>query len=237
MEKERRLVAYQTQMIGIRKELVQDERLPSELEIEKRINLKKKVESYSQFIQDFFNLLSELKSLSNELDKLLSEEKALPIDRFSDADKKKISLLQTTFIDLLKKFNYQSKPFEAIRISNDSYLPVAQNLMGEQPFYNIKFDSSASDFIRCLWAYYTALLKTSVTLRTNHPMLLILDEPKQQDIAIQNFRSFLLELSQFKDQQILVFASFENSDDSFNEATKGLQFNLNRIEGKLIKPM
>jgi len=82
-------------------------------------------------------------------------------------------------------------------------------MIGEELFYNIKFDSSATDFIRCLWAYYTAILKTSVAFQTNHPMLLIFDEPKQQDMAIVSFKSFLLELSQFKEQQILVFASFE----------------------------
>ena len=68
-------------------------------------------------------------------------------------------------------------------------------------------------------------------------MLLIFDEPKQQDMAISNFKSFLTELSQFKEQQVLVFASFENSDSSFAEATQGLNFTLNRIEEKLIKPI
>jgi hypothetical protein len=103
--------------------------------------------------------------------------------------------------------------------------------------YNIKFDSSASDFIRCLWAYYTALLKTSIKFETNHPRLLMFDEPKQQDLSIANFRSFLSELSQFKDQQVLVFASFENSDEAFAEATKDVHFSLNRITEKLIKPI
>jgi hypothetical protein len=110
-------------------------------------------------------------------------------------------------------------------------------MVGEQLFYNIKFDSSASDFIRCLWAYYTALLKTAVQFQTNHPMLLIFDEPKQQDMALENFHSFLSELAAYKEQQILVFASFENTDESFEEATKGLAFHLNRVEEKLIKPI
>lgn len=243
-EKEKKLIAYQSQLVEIRqeirdtkKELVQDERLPSVLEIEKRLNLKKKVEFFSKVIEDFAQLIEELKALSKELDRILSREKDLPKDFFSVVDRKKLSFLQENFIAMLRKFNYQSKPFEAIRISNDNYLPVAQKMVGEQLFYNIKFDSSASDFIRCLWSYYTAIFKTSVAFQTNHPMLLIFDEPKQQDMAISNFKSFLTELSQFKEQQILVFASFENSDSSFAEATQGLKFSLNRIEEKLIKPM
>jgi len=82
---------------------------------------------------------------------------------------------------------------------DDNCLPVAQKMIGEQLFYNIKFDLSASDFIHCLWSYYTAIFKTSVAYQTNHPMLLIFDEPKQQDMAMVNFKSFLTELSQFNE--------------------------------------
>lgn len=243
-DKEKKLIIYQTQLTETRqqirdtkKELVQDERLPSVLEIEKRLNLQKKVEFYSRVIEEFAQLIEELKALSKDLDQILSKEKDLPKDFFSSEDRKKLASLQENFIALLRKFNYQSKPFEAIKISTDNYLPVAQKMVGEQLFYNIKFDSSASDFIRCLWSYYTAIFKTSVTYQTNHPMLLIFDEPKQQDMAIGNFKSFLTELSQFQQQQVLVFASFENSDSSFEEATRGLKFTLNRIEEKLIKPL
>jgi hypothetical protein len=243
-EKEAKLVAYQAQLAETRqeirdtkRELVQDERLPSVLEIERRLNLKKKVEFFSKVIEDFAQLIEELKVLSKDLEGILSREKNLPKDFFSTEDRRKLSSLQEYFIGFLRKFNYQSKPFEAIKISNDNYLPVAQKMAGEQLFYNIKFDSSASDFIRCLWAYYTAIFKTSVEYKTNHPMLLIFDEPKQQDMAISNFKSFLTELAQFKEQQILVFASFENSDSSFSEATQGLNFKLHRIKEKLIKPI
>jgi hypothetical protein len=243
-EKERKLILYQNQLTDtrqqirdIKRELVQDERLPSVLEIEKRLNLQKRVEFFSRVISEFAQLIDELKQLSKELEKNLSKEKELPKDFFSATDRTKLAFLQETFINMLRKFNYQSKPFEAIKISTDNYLPVAQKMAGEQLYYNIKFDSSASDFIRCLWSYYTAIFKTSVRFQTNHPMLLIFDEPKQQDMAIENFKSFLSELSQFTEQQVLVFASFENSDESFNEATNGLTYSINKIDRKLIKPV
>ncbi len=245
-EKERKLLIYQTHLAETRqeirdtkKELVQDERLPSVLEIEKRLNLKKKVEFFSKVIEDFAQLIEELKVLSKELDSILSREKNLPQDFFTAEDRKKLAAFYNNFISLLKKFHYQSKPFDAIKISNDNYLPVAEKSLenGMKLAYNLKFDSSASDFIRCLWSYYTAILRTSISFKTNHPMLLILDEPKQQDISIENFKSFLTELSQFNDQQILVFASFEDSDEAFRVATEGLNFSLIRIDGKLIRPI
>lgn len=242
-EKENKLKNYQESVLEIRqqirdlkKELVEDERLPSIIDIEKRIDLKRKVEFYDKVLESLINLREDVKSLSSEYEKVLNKESNLPKDFFSELDRRKLSTLKDNFIHLLKVFNYQSKPFEAIRISTDTYLPVAQKTDADQ-FYNIKFDSSASDFIRCIWAYTTALLKTSITYNTNHPKLLIFDEPKQQDMSKDSFRKFLIELSNFKEQQVLLFASFENSDDSFTEATEGLTYSLNRIEELLIKPI
>lgn len=202
-EKEAKLKEYQTitfeirqQIRDLKKELIQDERLPSVIEIEKRIDLKRRVEFFNKVLESFPPLIEDLKSLSEEYGKILNSESNLPKDFFSLLDKQKLSTLKDNFIQLLRVFNYQSKPFDAIRISQDTYLPVAQKTDAEQ-FYNIKFDSSASDFIRCIWAYTTALLKTAIIYDTNHPRLLIFDEPKQQDMSKDSFRNFLLELSKF----------------------------------------
>lgn len=242
-EKESKLKYYQNSIIAIRqeirdlkKELIQDERLPSIIEIEKRIDLKRRVEFFNKILESFNPLIEDLKNLSLEYSKLLSNENNLPKDFFSDLDRQKLGALKTNFINLLRLFAYQSKPFEAIKISSETYLPLAQKSDAEQ-FYNIKFDSSASDFIRCIWAYTTALLKTSIQFNTNHPRLVIFDEPKQQDMSKESFRSLLIELSKFKEQQVLVFASFENSDASFNEATEGLTFKYNKIEQLMISPI
>ena len=76
-------------------------------------------------IEEFNALIEDLKVLSKAYEKILSNETDLPQDFFSTEDKRKLTSLKDHFIALLKKFNYQSKPFEAIRISQDSYLPVA----------------------------------------------------------------------------------------------------------------
>lgn len=242
-EKENKLKDYQAlgaeirqQIRDLKKELVQDERLPSVIEIEKRIDLKRKVEFFNKVLESLSPLRDDLKNLSNEYEKILNNESNLPKDFFSSLDRQKLSTLKDNFIQLLKIFNYQSKPFEAIRISTDTYLPVAQKTDAEQ-FYNIKFDSSASDFIRCIWAYTTALLKTSITYDTNHPRLLVFDEPKQQDMSKDSFKKFLNQLSDFKEQQVILFASFENSDESFAEATEGLTYSINKIDELLIRPI
>ena len=244
IEKEEKLLYFQNSITErrneirrIKQELIQDEKLPSLIEIERRIDLKRKVEFFNRVEQNLSLYIQEIKVLSEDFEQILISKKALPKEFLSIDDKKKITALQDKFIHLLRVFNYQSKPPTAIQISRDTYLPVAQKLMGENMYYNIKFDSSASDFIRCIWAYTTALLQTSKLFNTNHPRLMILDEPKQQDISMDNFRSFLIELSQLTSEQVIVFASFENSDSAFNAATHGLKFKLIKIGSKLIQPL
>lgn len=218
----------------LKKDLVEDDRLPSISDIESRLNLEKKIEFYQRKIEEFNELKSKLKKLSADFEKLCSEKKDLS-DKYSVNDNNKIKDFENYFKIALKEFEYVSKPVSTIKISTENYLPLTKLESGE--IYNIRFDSSASDFIRCLWAYYIALMQTSLKYNANHPNLLMFDEPKQQDVSENGFRVFLNKLSKFTNEQILVFASFENKDESFQSATTGIEYNLIRIEDKLIKPL
>ncbi len=240
--KTQKLFNYQSEIKEIRQsirdlknELIQDNRLPSLVELERKINMKKKIDFFENSISDFIELRNEAKQMSDDFLLLLQRKEKLPKTYLSIDDSQKLAQLEKYFKEILRSLNYQSKPLNSIKISEENYLPITKTEDGGS--YNIKFDSSASDFIRCLWAYHTALMQLSLATDSNHPSLLILDEPKQQDIAMDNFTLFLEVLSKFKDQQVLLLASFENSDTSFNEATNGLDFNLIRIEEKLICPI
>jgi len=65
-------------------------------------------------------------------------------------------------------------------------------------------------------------MKISTEYAGNHFRLLVFDEPQQQSAANQNFKVFLKELENFQNEQTIVFASFQNSNDDFREATNGL---------------
>lgn len=232
--KKQELSNIRLQIRSIKKDLIEDNRLPSISDIEYRLNLKKKIEFYERKINEFYDLKEELSKLSMEYTKLLSNKKSMQGEIFSIADNNKIKDLENYFKVALEDFKYESKPVSTIRISQDDYLPLTQLKTGEK--YNIRFDSSASDFIRCLWAYYIALMQTSLKNNGNHPQILMFDEPKQQDMSEEGFRIFLRKLSAFTSEQVLVFASFENKDESFLSATKGLKYNLVHIKDKLIIP-
>ncbi len=229
------LANIRAQIRSLKKDLIEDNRLPSISDIEYRLNLKKKIDFFDRKIDEFNELKEEFRNLSIEYKQLLVSKKNMLESFSSNTDRNKVNDLEFFFKTALTDFKYESKPIETIRISPDDYLPLTQLITGEK--YNIRFDSSASDFIRCLWAYYIALMQTSLKYKGNHPNLLMFDEPKQQDMSEEGFKIFLHKLSEFSSEQVLVFASFENKDESFLSATEGLTYNLIRIEEKLIKPL
>jgi len=225
-----------SQIRELKKELISDDRLPSIVDIEHRLSLKRRIGFYSKYLEDFAELKDELSILSKSWESILEEQNKLKGDTFSVNDIAKLKLLTDNFKSLLSAFNYSSKTINDIAISEENYLPLAKK-PNDDLFYNIRFDSSASDFIRSIWAYTCSLYKTSAAKNGNHPNLLMFDEPKQQDMSIDDFTNFLKELSTYTNAQTLLFASFENSDETFEKATSDIEFHLNYIDEKLIKPM
>jgi hypothetical protein len=243
IEKESIISQYDTylsqlraQIRSIKRDLVSDDRIPSEDLIERKINTRKLVKFYEDMADDIDELKKQLSALSKEWEAIKKSEASLSGNFFSSADADKINFLENYFLQLMKKFNYQSKEKDAIKISKEKYLPVIEvTLPNEKPKnYDIRFDSSGSDHIRCMWSYYVALLATSNAKKGNHPQLLLFDEPQQQSASTNDFHEFLKELSTFKGAQTIVFASFQNSVEDFKQATKGLAFNKIERDGKFI---
>ena len=86
---------------------------------------------------------------------------------------RKIARWNEIFINQIIKYDFKSLRTDQLRISSDYFVPTYEGL-------NLPTDTSASDFIRIIWAYLTGLLEVSSEYETNHIDLLIFDEPKQQ---------------------------------------------------------
>ena len=96
--------------------------------------------------------------------------------------------LKIHFIENLRKYGYKSVAnMDAIQISEESYLPVIEE-------FDMKFDSSASDNIRAIWAYTIALMQTSMEKKGNHPGVIIFDEPNQHSIIPEDMEEFFKSL-------------------------------------------
>lgn len=219
-------IAQQREKIrAIKRDLVTDDRMPSIELIERRIKLRNRLEFYIDIQNQFHDLNEVLKLKSEAWAKLLSEESKLPKESFSRNDFAKLKFLKDNFIRLLKAFDYGSKSLDDLDITKDKLIPVANG------GYSIRFDSSASDLMRAIFAFTCALYLTSIKFQGNHLGFIMFDEPGGQETAITTLRDLLKELQSYKAQSI-VFASFKQSDSDFAESTQGVQFHLIQSEGK-----
>lgn len=95
---------------------------------------------------------------------------------------------------------------DAIQISEESYLPIIEE-------FDMKFDSSASDNIRAIWAYTIALMQTSIEKKGNHPGVVIFDEPNQHSIISEDMEKFFNSLIELGNNvQIIVGITIKDSD-------------------------
>ena len=233
--------SYQTQahvtrqkIRDLKKELVRDERLPSEIEIEEKINLKRKVDFYTKLKDKFELQLEHIKLISENYKDYLEKVKKLPKEYLSETDKKKISSLRENFKTLIQKFGYSSKDVKYIQISDDKYFPSVSGLTLKKG-YDIKYDSSASDFVRAIWGYTCALFENSNKYSGNHPNLIIMDEPEQHSMSKNSMQKLLKELSLYKTGQSIIAASFHNDEQIYNDAIEGIEnIHVLKIETKLI---
>ena len=152
----------------------------------KRIEITNRIERLSKLKNDITDLMERLRGLSTKWNTYLDQKSKLPKKVISESDLEKIVLLKKKFIDNLKRYHYSSlSSFEGIDISIDSsLLPTIDG-------FDMKFDSSASDGIRVIWAFTIALLQVSIEKDGNHPGVIIFDEPAQQSIVPEDMKSFI----------------------------------------------
>lgn len=209
---------------ALKRTLVSDDRLPSQEIIESKVSLEREISFLYRLREDFDQLIGQLYELGNEYHSAKGVGVSSPSGYLSLKDKDKISQFENKFRSYLQKFGFTSKPLNTMHVSLEKYVPMYELLLpnGLTKQVDIRFESSASDYIRAQWAYYTTLMKTSIENVGNHFQLIMFDEPQQQSAGNDNFKEFLRELEKFKDQQIIVFASFNNSEEYYTETTEEL---------------
>ena len=216
IEKQKEIVEFLKQEYEERQSIVtyleKDIALDTNMAVYKEVvDLESKEKFYKKTIKDILIQKEELVSLSkdwkkNEMNKTTFE--------MSFLDNKKITSLETYFTRYLYDFGYGSKDFDQIKVSKqkfERYFPIVK-IEGRNE--KIRINSSASDFVRSLWAYYIALFEVSQKNRGNHIGLFIFDEPAQHAMNESSQKAFLERLSQLNSCQSIVFSSFEDKDDN-----------------------
>lgn len=159
--------------------------LVSEATIYKKIELSKEIDDLKKVSSQTSDIIGKFKDLSDDWRKYLSDYKKLPTSRLTVQDEKKIKSLRNYFVSNLKDFGYRSSAdIDKVMISKETYMPIIEN-------FDLKFDSSASDHIRRIWAFTLAIVQTSNEFDGNHPGILTFDEPGQHSIVVKDMEAFI----------------------------------------------
>lgn len=224
----------------IQSELCDPILMPSRSQLYQQIILEGKVRELTKVSESFIELKGELLNLAQRFNNLNIELEG--VQELIEGDLIILKNLNKDIRQLLQIFGYTSNSQSQIDISlkgTNKYFPYIKLPNKSQ---KIQTSSSASDFIRSIWAYTIALLMNSKT----HPGILLIDEPSQHAMNSESLRAFFKELSKFKDKQIIVAASTEVKDPkniegkkqySLDEVLEGIEYHSIIIESKAIRYM
>lgn len=195
----------------------------SETVIREKVLIENEIEDLTEEIINIKNLSKEFIDLSSGWKKLLNDKAKLPKDKFTENDRSKIKVLRDNYVKNLRLYEYSSTiNIDRIEISDDKLIPLING-------FDMKFDSSASDNIRAIWAFTFALMQASFYNNGNHPQVLIFDELAQQSMVTRELYNFFKSLIDFKRDFQTIIGITIDSDEIMNSIEK-----LNKEEYKLI---
>lgn len=175
---------------------------PSAAAVEQRVRLETRIRDLETLLTALGDAQGRLHTLAAELADLRRAWAALPEDKMTANDRIKLASLTASMRQLAQSFGFSTFPTDEITLDEDSYKPQKEG-------YEIGFETSASDAIRLKWAYQLGLLELSQDHSTNHPGMLLLDEPRQQSSSKVSFGALLERAAAHTkgDQQVIVSTS------------------------------
>jgi hypothetical protein len=201
---DRELFEFYSRVRTLRSDLVSPGANPSAAAIEERVRSQSRIRELEGIQSALDDSIDSLKSLSAIYSGLLKERAELPSDKMSAQDKSKFNELSNFLREQAREYGFSTFDPDELTISEDTYRPQKEG-------FEIGFETSASDAIRLKWAYQLALLELDSEIATNHPGVLLFDEPRQQSSAKVSFESLLKRaaLAKKRDQQVIFSTSEE----------------------------
>ncbi|WP_028061198.1 SMC family protein [Candidatus Solirubrobacter pratensis] len=180
--------------------LTQQAQAPSRAVVARQVRVTDRLEALEEVDESFSALEQTLAEIAEELRKIRGELEGLKAGRRSEGDEDKLSALALRVREQLDQYGYGS--FAGVEVDPDTYLP-------EREGFDLDSDSSASDTVRLVWAYTVGLLEVARQHATNHPGLLVMDEPGQHEIEIDSLRALFRRVaaSRQREQQVVIATS------------------------------
>jgi hypothetical protein len=190
---------------SISKDLIADDRALSESEVVKKIQLQQEVANLQLFNIQVNELKNELVGLANQYHNINNKIAGLE----KSNDEKILSLFESNYKDLLYSFGYDSNYKSQISINRNEpfkYFPIYKRNKDDKNPQSVRINSSASDFVRSIWAYTLSLRNNGV----NHPGLIMFDEPGQHRTKLSSLKTLFKIASEENNKQTIIFTSIDN---------------------------
>lgn len=191
---------------SLSKDLIADDRAFSESEVVKKLQLEREIESLRLLKESITELKNELEALANKYHNNTIE--IANLDESEKEDEVKLSDFETQYKAYLFGFGYESNEKYQISINRKEpfkYFPVYKNHRNDTTPQSIRINSSASDFVRNIWAYTIGLLNNGI----NHPGVIIFDEPGQHRTNLSSLKSLFKTSSEITEKQTIIFTSID----------------------------
>lgn len=193
---------------SLSRDLIADDRALSESEVVRKLQLKQEVKNLEQFKNQIDDLKGELIQLANKYHNILKKIEGLE----KSDDETTLSAFETNYKNLLFEFGYDSNKKHQISINRKDpfkYFPVYKRNKDDTQPQSIRINSSASDFVRNIWAYTLALRDNG----SNHPGLIMFDEPGQHKAKQSSLKALFKKCSEITEKQTIIFSSTEKELD------------------------
>ncbi len=223
---------YAEDISRLKQDVYSDENVFDEEYLREKIRLENLIKNYEEALVDMADFRNEFDKLHAQHKELTRQRRRLPEHGFSTSDNKKLDALQKLVVDYLSEFGFSSFDPKLLNISKDSYLPTREG-------FDLGFDTSASDGIRVIWSYLISLFSLREIFQTNHPGILIFDEPRQQEANKLSFAGLLKGASQAPVAGQIIFATSEE-EEKLKDALEGCKYTLRSFspeEGKILRKL
>ncbi|WP_316753901.1 AAA family ATPase [Pedobacter gandavensis] len=205
---------------SISKDLISDDRAFSESDIVRKLQLEREIENLTNLRISVADLKSDLENLATKY-----HNNTIKINNLGESEKEDEKILEDfekSYKDLLFNFGYESNEKFKISINRKEpfkYFPVYKRFKDDTLPQSIRINSSASDFVRNIWAYTLSLLIRG----NNHPGLVLFDEPGQHRTNLNSLKELFKSCSHITDRQTIIFTSI---DKQFNDEGEKLDLEI-----------
>lgn len=201
---------------AIRETLLEEDRISRLQELQTR---------FAEFVEKFRILSTQWRANQSAL-------KSLMRTGLSEADRAKLREIEQLIVAQLREYEFRSWNPDTVQLSDQTYRPVREGLDLPSPV-----QLSASDGIRVIWAYLVALLETARRHKTNHPGLIVFDEPQQQHMKEISFAALVKRLGPCGQhgQQAIIATSEKRA--SLDGMLSGVQASVIELPDRALQPL